>query len=915
MRLGGLGLDRRVAVVAYVAVLAAAAVLVGGQLPEVPLAEDDLVLLPLLPVLVAAAEFLQVRFRIARQVDGSNLVEAAIAPLLVIAPNATGILMVAAGQLIAALVRRNQPTKAAFNVAQWSLAAAVGATVWTSFDAAPTTAVGAAGLLLAVIAMGLVNLMAFSVVMVLHHTPLHQLRPMIGLGWAVGLAVNGLLGLLFVLAHAATPFALLLAPVPLVVLHLAYQGYAAARADRARLVGIHRAALLLSDPLDPRTAIGPFLRATAEVFETSAAVLVLKVEGGRQVHAIDLDAEGVWVHDEPEDTASLEAALAAQLGPVRLLAKGDGPLSAALRASGRRDCLAAPMMDAGRVLGALILFDQVGLEGAPEGQLAVLEALAREAAGAFTKGWLLDSVLEERRKLSTVVGATSDGIASVGEDGLVRSWNPALETITGLAERQVVGRPEALVRLDARTPEGKPVDLSDWAADIELPAELSVRSLNGGRRRLSCSYSRAEGDDGRTLVVVARDVTPVQEFEALRAEFGRLVEQEESRRLVVEQLQAAVVPETPAVEGLELSVNYVASDPKEPTGGDLWDWHVMADGQLHIAVVDVLGHGVAATKSALSVVHTLRAVALDDTPLEEMVGRASELIERQDPDLVATVVLARLDPRTGRLRIASGGHPPALVVSQDGRVVQAKATGGAIGWPGAGSDGVEELFLAPGDALLLYTDGLIEARKDIVEGLESLARETASVAHLPVDELTDELVSRALAGADRRDDTLALVVRRTLPAAGPADASPATGRWQLTPDRLAAQTARRAAVQWMGDRGVPAGDAALVIAELLANAVRAARGTVVLEVCLDGPRLQIAVSDDGPGLEELPVETLPPLDAEGSRGLFLVRKLSSGLELDRHGVGTTVRCWLPAEPDAVLVPTPAELVPGQLRRD
>jgi anti-sigma regulatory factor (Ser/Thr protein kinase) len=80
---------------------------------------------------------------------------------------------------------------------------------------------------------------------------------------------------------------------------------------------------------------------------------------------------------------------------------------------------------------------------------------------------------------------------------------------------------------------------------------------------------------------------------------------------------------------------------------------------------------------------------------------------------------------------------------------------------------------------------------------------------------------------------------------------------------------------------------------------------VVLEVCVDEGRVSIAVSDDGPGLEGLPVDTLPPLDAEGSRGLFLVRKLSSGLQLDEESIGTTVRCWLPEAP----------AVPGQERRD
>ena len=894
---------RRLAVWGYVLLLAAVTVAVAAGLPPRHLSSQDQVLLPLLALLVAGAEFLQVRFRLGRQVDGSNLVEAAVAPLLVVAPTVAGVLAVAAGQAIAAVVRRNDPVKAMFNVTQWSLATAVGAALWAATPGVdPGTWTGAGVLVGAVLAVGLVNIVAFSGVMLVLGTDLRGLRPVVGVGWAVGLGINALLGLLFVLAHQTAPFALLLAPVPLVVLHLAYRGYAAARADRTRLAGMHRAAQVLAEPLDPRTVIPAFLRAAAEVFETRAATLVLRVEGGREVYRVDVGAEGYELHTEPEDAATLEAALSAQLGALRLTATGPDPLSSALRETGRRDCLAAPMLDGGKVLGALILLDQAGIEGAPEGQLSVLEALGREAAGAFAKGRLLDSVLEERRKLSTVVSATSDGIASLGEDGAVRSWNPALASITGLPERVVVGRLDALARLDARTPSGEPVDLAGWASGASLPQELSVRSQAGGRRRLSCSYSHADDETGRTLVVVARDVTPVQEFEALRAEFHRLVEQEAARRLVVEQLQAAVVPATPVVEGLELAVAYVASDPKEPTGGDLWDWHVMPSGELHVVVVDVVGHGVAATKSALSVVHTLRAVALDDTPLEAMVERASTLLERQDADLVATVVLARLDPRTGRLRVASGGHPPALVVTADGGVRQITATGGAIGWPGAGSDGIEEVVLESGDALLLYTDGLVEARKDIIEGLASLSREAASLAHLPVAQMTDELVARALAGADRRDDTLALVVRRAAVAAVLPAPPTASARWQLGPDRHAAQQARRDAVRWLDDRGLEVGDAALVIAELLANAVRAARGAVVLEVSLGRGRIDVAVSDDGPGIDELPDCGLPSLDSEGSRGLFLVRKLSMGLELDGSSVGTTVRCWLPVEHHGTVVP-------------
>ncbi|MCU1586638.1 MAG: domain S-box-containing protein, partial [Frankiales bacterium] len=320
----------------YVACLVLATGAVARQLPATTLPHADLYLLPTLPLLVAAAEFFQVRFRIGGQVDGSNLIEAAIAPVIVIAPSWNGIAVVAGGLLIAAVVRRNSPVKAVFNVAQWSLATAVGSLVWTSFGLAPDSAEGAGALLLAVLTLGVVNLLAFTGVMLMQGTDLRALAPMIGLGWFASLTVNSLLGLLFVLADQTTPYALALAPVPLVVLHLAYQGYAAARLDRSRLVGIHAAAQVLSDPLNPRSAIGPFLAAAAEVFETQSSALVLKSERGWEIHRLDRAVGAVEVSSEPEGTASLEAALTAQLGPVRIRAAEQGPLAGALRAAGHR---------------------------------------------------------------------------------------------------------------------------------------------------------------------------------------------------------------------------------------------------------------------------------------------------------------------------------------------------------------------------------------------------------------------------------------------------------------------------------------------------------------------------------------------------------------------------------------------------
>ena len=118
--------------------------------------------------------------------------------------------------------------------------------------------------------------------------------------------------------------------------------------------------------------------------------------------------------------------------------------------------------------------------------------------------------------------------------------------------------------------------------------------------------------------------------------------------------------------------------------------------------------------------------------------------------------------------------------------------------------------------------------------------------------------------------------------------------WQFRPDRLAAQQVRQAAARWLSGQGVVSvDDALLVIAELLANAIRVAEGIVTLEVTVTATRVQITVTDDGGGLKALPSAELPSDQSEGGRGLYLVRMLSCDLLVDTVSTGTSIRCWVP----------------------
>lgn len=852
--------------------------------------------------LLIVAEYLFVRFRYGGEINSLNLIEAVIAPLIVAFDGPIAVVTVTIAQIIAAVLRRNAPVKAAFNVAQWALMAAVGSAVFTALSGpGDEISLSTAGALFAAMAvMGLVNQTAFTTVLAMVNRKgprevLLGVLPVIVPGWLLGWTINALIGLLFVFAYAAHPVAVVLFPVPLAVLHFAYRGYAGARSDRVRLSGLHRAARILASPLDPQDAIAPFLLEVAESFEARAAALVLADEDALIVHRVDHEHGGAHsIERRAPGSDSLESALMQRHGPFRLGRDTPGALAAMLVEAGWRDCLSAPLVEEERVIGRLIVYDQAAFEGFEAGELAVIEALARETAGTFTKGRLLTEILEERRKLSEIVTSTSDGILTLTEDGTVRSWNPGMEKITGLAAANVVNVPGALARLSARSSNGAPVALERWTEFDTLPAELRI-TAGDGVRRLSCSYSHATDEAGstRTLVVIVRDVTPADEMEALRKQFGRLAEAEAAQRTMVEQLQEAVMPARPRVADTEFAVSYLASDPSAPTGGDLYDWSVLPSGDVHIAVVDVLGHGVSATKDALSIVHALRLLALQGTPLQDMIGRADALLGSHNPDLVATAIVARYDPATGVAELAAGGHPPALLASGTDGVSQLPVSGGAIGWPRAGSDGVARVQLSPGDALILYTDGLVEARKDIIAGTEALMRHAAELRERPADEMAAGLMQRSIWGADRRDDSVVLVVRRT---------EPARAAWTTEPAPEHVRDLRHAAASWLAEHGVgtdATDDLVLITSELLTNAMHAARTKIELRLMLDGDRISLEVEDDGPGetgLERVGREA-PPRSAEAGRGLFIVRKLMDEVEIETSSRGSVVRALRALRPD------------------
>src|SRR5205807_931331 len=243
------------------------------------------------------------------------------------------------------------------------------------------------------------------------------------------------------------------------------------------------------------------------------------------------------------------------------------------------------------------------------------------------------------------------------------------------------------------------------------------------------------------------------------------------------------------------------------------------------------------------------------------------------PDLVATILLGRYAPSTGQLQLAGGGHPPPLLLRSDGSSQFVDAPGTALGWPGAGSERLTTVVLDRRDGVILYTDGLVEARKDILAGLDELAAAASQTARYPATHQAKALVERALAGAARRDDTLALVLRRRTPPESESSVRLAPFEFRFSPSPASVGLARHFLSDWLTFQNVDGDDIddiLLVASELATNAVKAASGeerSVTLRARHDEDAIVLEAEDDGgTTIEErdlLAFDEDPLVDAEG----------------------------------------------------
>lgn len=237
------------------------------------------------------------------------------------------------------------------------------------------------------------------------------------------------------------------------------------------------------------------------------------------------------------------------------------------------------------------------------------------------------------------------------------------------------------------------------------------------------------------------------------------------RNHIAQTLQRSLLPpRLPQIEGFDIAARYRAAGEGYDVGGDFYDAFQTRDGPWAMVVGDVCGKGPEAAGLTSLARYTIRAAALVQRSPGEVLAMTNEvLLREQAGGHFVSVVHVWLDPERGEVRMASAGHPPAIVVRAGGDVEEAKPRGTLLGVSGESLYEDLDVALAPGDAIVLYTDGVLDAgAPERVLGTEDLATVLAGAAGRPAAELADLVEREALAGRSHppRDDLAILALRR-----------------------------------------------------------------------------------------------------------------------------------------------------------
>lgn len=360
-------------------------------------------------------------------------------------------------------------------------------------------------------------------------------------------------------------------------------------------------------------------------------------------------------------------------------------------------------------------------------------------------------------------------------------------------------------------------------------------------------------------------------------ERARLFSALEHEHEVAMVLQRSLLPgRLPESYGVAVASRYMPA--REEVGGDWYDVIELPGGRIGLVIGDVVGHGLRAATRMGQVRTALRSYALEGHGPAHTLELVDRFVQSMGEYAMATAAYAIFDPETARVRFATAGHLPPIVISGTGsRMIEVTPAAPLGGFP-YGSCPEEEFSLVAGEMVVLYTDGLVERRGvSLNTGIDHLI-ELVRDAHS-----AEEACRRAVDGMTPPDglaDDLAILVLQSTTV-------PAELRLVLPADPHVLGRVRRLLRRWLRERGAvdPAvTEITLAVNEACANAIehayRPAPASFELHATFSGEEVTIAVRDTG--------RWRPPRGEYRGRGLTIIENAMDEFDINPTADGTEV---------------------------
>lgn len=330
------------------------------------------------------------------------------------------------------------------------------------------------------------------------------------------------------------------------------------------------------------------------------------------------------------------------------------------------------------------------------------------------------------------------------------------------------------------------------------------------------------------------------------------------------------------------AVRYQPATRPLQVGGDWYDVVDLDDGRIGLIVGDCVGHGLAAATVMGQLRSACRALLLEHPSPAATLSALDRFAARLAGARCTTAFCAVLTPGTGELTYSCAGHPPPILVLADQTTElldDARSTPLAVRYSESRPE--TTVTMPPRATLLLYTDGLVERRRESID--DGIARATGVVGAnrgTDLDELADVIMT-GLAPDNGYDDDVALLLYR----------QPAPLELDITADVAELAPSRAALRTWLGSAGISQEqtlDVLIAVGEAVANAIEHGHrddpgGTVSLHASWFADLLRVTVRDTG---RWKPQAATP--DVSRGRGLGLMQALMQDVSIDSQTTGTTV---------------------------